>query len=235
MINIHRISRVYKSDDAPVYALKDVSLSLPSKGMIFVVGKSGSGKSTLLNIIAGFDKPTKGDIYYGDTNLNKLDPRELDYYRNSEIGFVFQDYCLIDTFTVKQNINVAFDFKNEKSSKEKIDEILTSVGMKGYEKRYPRQLSAGQKQRIAIARALAKNSKIILADEPTGNLDSKTTTQILNLLKEISKNRLVLIVSHSLSDANNYADRIIELSYGKIINDYVRNENYCYDTQIKDN
>ena len=136
MINIQKVSRVYKSDDAPVYALKDVSLSLPSKGMIFVVGKSGSGKSTLLNILAGFDKPTKGDIYYGDINLNKLDPRELDYYRNSEIGFVFQDYCLIDTFTVKQNINVAFDFKNKKSSKDKIDEILTSVGMKGYERRY---------------------------------------------------------------------------------------------------
>ena len=224
MINIHKISRVYKSDDAPVYALKDVSLSLPSKGMIFVVGKSGSGKSTLLNIIAGFDKPTKGDIYYGDLNLNRLSPKELDYYRNSEIGFVFQDYCLVETFTVKQNINVAFDFKNAKSSKEKIDQILTNVGMKGYEKRYPRQLSAGQKQRIAIARALAKDSKIILADEPTGNLDSKTTEQILDLLKEISKDRLVIIVSHSKEDAFKYADRIIEISNGQIVNDRVKND-----------
>ena len=235
MINIHRISRVYKSDDAPVYALKDVSLSLPSKGMIFVVGKSGSGKSTLLNIIAGFDKPTKGDIYYGDINLNKLNPRELDYYRNSEIGFVFQDYCLIDTFTVKQNINVAFDFKNEKSSKEKIDEILTSVGMKGYEKRYPRQLSAGQKQRIAIARALAKDSKIILADEPTGNLDSKTTEQILDLLKIISKDRLVIIVSHSKEDAFKYADRIIEISNGEIINDRIKNDEFENKFSIEEN
>lgn len=224
MINIHKILRVYESDDALVYALKDVSLSLPEKGMIFVVGKSGSGKSTLLNIIAGFDKPTKGDIYYGDLHLNKLSPRELDYYRNSEIGFVFQDYCLVDTFTVKQNINIAFDFKGERKSDEKIDRILTSVGMKGYESRYPRQLSAGQKQRIAIARALAKDSKIILADEPTGNLDSKTTEQILELLKQISKSRLVVIVSHSQEDAFKYADRIIEISSGQIVKDRIKND-----------
>lgn len=235
MINIQKISRIYKSDDTPVYALNNVSLSLPSKGMIFIVGKSGSGKSTLLNVIAGFDKPTSGNIYYAGNNINQLSSTELDYYRNSVIGFVFQDYCLIETFSVKQNIKVAYDYKNEKVSDEQISKILESVDLKGFENRYPRQLSAGQKQRVAIARALAKNSKIILADEPTGNLDSKTTTQILDILKEISKKRLVVVVSHNKDDAYKYADRIIEISNGKILKDRIKNQTFTNELEIEGN
>lgn len=235
MINIKKISRIYRSDDAPVYALNNVSLSLPSKGMVFVVGKSGSGKSTLLNIIAGFDKPTSGNIFYGGNNINNLSSTELDYYRNSVIGFVFQDYCLIETFSVKQNIKVAYDYKNEKVSDKEIDDILASVGLKGFGNRYPKQLSAGQKQRVAIARALAKKSKIILADEPTGNLDSKTTTQILDILKEISKKRLVVVVSHNKDDAFKYADRIIEIANGKILRDRIKNQTFTNELEIEGN
>ena len=226
MIKVEKVSKIYQSDDVPTYALDKVDLLLPNKGMIFIVGKSGSGKSTLLNVIAGFDKPSEGSVYFGKDKLNDLSPKELDYYRNSIIGFVFQDYCLIETFTVKQNIKMAFDYQNKKTSNCKIEDILESVEMKGFGKHYPRQLSAGQKQRIAIARALAKDSKIILADEPTGNLDSKTSIQILDLLKKISEERLVVIVSHNKEDANKYADRIIEISNGKIVADKVKNLGY---------
>ena len=235
MINVKKISKIYKSDDTPVFALRNVSLSLPSKGLVFIVGKSGSGKSTLLNMLAGFDKPNHGNIFYGDTNLKKLSATELDYYRNSVVGFVFQDYCLIETFTVKQNIEIAFDYKKEKKSNEAISEILKSVGLQGFEDRYPRQLSAGQKQRVAIARALAKDSKIILADEPTGNLDNKTTTQILDLLKEISEQRLVVVVSHSKEDALLYGERIIEISSGQIVSDCKKNDLYDNSFAIKQN
>ncbi len=218
MIKIDKISKIF-TDGTPAVALKDVSLNLPSKGMVFIVGKSGSGKSTLLNILAGYDKPSVGSIEVDGKRLDKFTLHELDYYRNATIGFVFQDYCLIDAFNVYQNIRLVKDYQNKKISKKEIDDILEQVDMKGYGKRFPKQLSAGQKQRIAIARALAKNTNIILADEPTGNLDSKTTVQILNLLKEISKTRLVVIVSHSKEDAYDYADRIIEISNGQIASD----------------
>ena len=147
------------------------------------------------------------------------------------VGFIFQDFHLIDELTIYENIKISLDLQqNHKINS--ISSVLEEVGLKGYENRYPKELSGGEKQRIAIARALVKNPKIILADEPTGNLDSKTTTQILSLLKELSKNRLVVIVSHNLSDARTFADRIIELSNGKIINDYIRNKDYINEVVI---
>lgn len=234
MIKITNLSKIYDGE-TPLYALDDVNLSFENKGLVFIVGKSGSGKSTLLNMIAGFDVPTFGKVEYCNQDLKMYSPYELDNYRNSAIGFVFQDFCLIETLTVYQNIKMAFDFKNKNCSKEKIDEILSNVEMNGYGKRYPRQLSAGQKQRIAIARAVAKDAKIILADEPTGNLDSKTTIQILNLLKKLSEDRLVIIVSHNKEDAFKYADRIIEIGSGKIISDKARNLNYTNQLSIDGN
>ena len=225
MIKIDKVSRVYDGE-TPVRALDEVNFTLPEKGMVFVVGKSGSGKSTLLNVLAGFDKPTSGRIYFNNKKISDFTNRELDYYRNSTIGFVFQDYCLIETFNAYQNIKMSFDYKNEKTNRQELDKILDSVGMKGYGKRLPKQLSAGQKQRVAIARCLAKNPKVILADEPTGNLDSKTTVQILDLLKEISKDRLIVVVSHNKNDAYKYGDRIIEMSNGQIKSYKYRNENF---------
>ena len=225
MIKIDNVSRLYPGEP-PVRALDEVNLTFPEKGMIFIIGKSGSGKSTMLNILAGFDKPTHGNIIFNDRKLNEFSYIELDYYRNSTIGFVFQDYCLVESFTAYQNIRMSYDYQNRKTTKKEMDKILASVGMEGYGKRLPKQLSAGQKQRIAIARALAKNPKVLLADEPTGNLDSKTTVQILDLLKEISKERLVIIVSHNKNDAIKYGDRIIELSNGKVKSDKYRNENF---------
>ena len=160
MINLTNVSRIYNSNDE-VKALDNVSLSFPSTGMVFIVGKSGCGKSTLLNIMAGFDKPTHGKITFNDINLTDYTNYELDYYRNSTIGFIFQDYCLIETFTTYQNIKMVCDFQKKRLRRKEIDLILEKVGMKGYGRRLPKQLSAGQKQRVAIARALAKNPKVI--------------------------------------------------------------------------
>lgn len=225
MIKVNNVSRLY-SDGSLTYALKKVNFTLPDKGMIFIVGKSGSGKSTLLNILAGFDKPTEGEIVFNNQRLDQLPQQELDYYRNSTIGFIFQDYCLIETLTVNQNIRLSMHFQNKKCKKKQLNEILSNVGMEGFGNRFPRQLSAGQKQRIAIARALIKKPQIILADEPTGNLDNRTTKQILALLKEISKDRLVIIVSHNKEDALIYADRILELGSGEILSYKIKNEEY---------
>ena len=233
MIKVDKISKIYQGE-TPTYALDEVSLTLPNKGMVFIVGKSGSGKSTLLNILAGFDKPTKGKVYFSNQRLDKFSPVEYDHYRNKIIGFVFQDFCLIENFTAYQNIKMCIDYQNEKISNDDINKVLKAVDMEGYGRRLPRQLSAGQKQRIAIARALAKNPKVILADEPTGNLDSKTTKQILKLLKEISKERLVVIVSHNKEDALKYSDRIIELSDGKVIVNKYKNEEYINEYQSEE-
>ena len=225
MIKVNNVSRLY-SDGSPTYALKNVDFTLPDQGMVFVIGKSGSGKSTLLNILAGFDKPTEGEIVFNNQRLDQLPQQELDYYRNSTIGFIFQDYCLIETLTVNQNIRLSMHFQKKKCKKKQLNDVLGNVGMEGFGKRLPRQLSAGQKQRIAIARALIKEPKIILADEPTGNLDNKTTKQILALLKEISKERLVIVVSHNKEDALIYADRILELGSGEILSYKIKNEEY---------
>ena len=234
MINIKNLTKIYKSKNKEkCIAVNDVSLTFEEKGFVFIIGKSGSGKTTLLGLIGGLDNITSGDIIIDGNAFSSFKYRDFINYRNQMIGYVFQDYHLIDELTIEENIGISLDLQNIKYTDE-INNVLENVGLKGYGKRYPKELSGGEKQRVAIARALIKNPKIILADEPTGNLDSKTTTQILNLLKELSKERLVLMVSHNLTDANNYADRIIELSEGKIINDYIRNQNYCYDYQIKD-
>ncbi len=221
MIEIKNLTKKYDTRNESVRPLNNISLNLPNKGMVFICGKSGSGKSTLLNLIGGLDNITSGDIEVDGNSFSKFKTKDYDNYRNAYVGFIFQDFCLIDSYTVEENIKIAMDLKGSKNCG-KIDEILQSVGLSNYEKRYPRELSGGQKQRIAIARALIKNPKMILADEPTGNLDSKTAKQILKLLKKLSKDKLVVIVSHNLDDAREYADRIIELSDGNVVSDTER-------------
>ena len=233
MIKLINLRKVYKSKSKEkCIAVNDVSLTLEDKGFVFVLGKSGSGKTTLLSLIGGLDNITSGDIIVNGNSIKNFKYADFTNYRNQIVGYIFQDFHLIDELTVEENIALSLDLQNIKD-KDLINKSLADVDLKGYGLRYPKELSGGEKQRIAIARALVKNPKIILADEPTGNLDSKTTAQILDLLQKLSKDRLVLIVSHSLSDANKYADRIIELSNGKIINDYLRNPNYCYTYEIK--
>ena len=234
MIEIKNLTKIYKSRNKEKFvAIDNITINLDDNGFVFIIGKSGSGKTTLLSLIGGLDNITSGDVIINGNSFSKFKYKDFINYRNQMIGYIFQDFHLIDDLTIEENIAISLDLQNIKITNE-IENALKSVDLEGYGKRYPKELSGGEKQRIAIARALVKDPKIILADEPTGNLDSKTTTQILNLLKELSKDRLVLMVSHNLMDANNYADRIIELSEGKILNDYIRNIDYCYECQIID-
>lgn len=224
MITVKDVKKIYKTKKTYCEALKGVSFTLPDRGLVFILGKSGSGKSTLLNILAGFDKKTSGTITVDGKSVDKFSASEFDNMRNQKIGFIFQDFCLLEGLTVRENVRLVLDLQN--SDKCNVDLLLKSVGLEGLESRYPKELSAGQKQRVAIARALAKNPQIILADEPTGNIDSKTSKVVLDILKELSKTRLIVIVSHNADDAENYGDRIIELADGLIIGDKSRIRNY---------
>ena len=235
MIKIKNLTKIYKSKKKNnCTALDNISFDLPDKGLVFIIGKSGSGKSTLLNLLGGLDSKTSGEISVYGNNISNYSDKKLIAYRSSMVGFVFQDFHLLDDLTVEENIGVSLKL-HDNYNKEQIKEVLKKVDLEGYGNRYPNELSGGQKQRVAIARALVKNPNLILADEPTGNLDSNTTKQIIELIKEISKEKLVIIVSHNLFDAYEYADRIIELSEGRILNDLVLNEDYSNDIKIVDN
>lgn len=223
-MRIEHLTKIYKSTGTNGVGLDDVSFTLPDKGLVFIVGKSGSGKSTLLNMIGGLDEITSGDIVIGEKRFSQFSNTDFDNYRNSYLGFVFQDFCLINELTVEDNVRLALDFQGERHGNAKIADILEKVDLAEYAHRKPTQLSGGQRQRVAIARALVKSPKLILADEPTGNLDSKTAVQVLELLKKLSEEILVLVVSHNIADADKYADRIIELADGKVIRDVSRNE-----------
>ena len=224
MYSVRNITKVYKSNNNETKALNGVSFDLPEKGLIFVVGKSGSGKSTLLNILAGLDKATSGEVIYKDKDIEKFSQSDLDSYRNTEIGFIFQNNLLIDRKTIKKNLQLTLDLKNEKNEGI-IEETLDKIEMGDLINRYPGELSAGQLERAAIARALVKNPNVLFADEPTGNLDSKTSKIILDIFKELSRERLIVVISHNISNANEYGDRIIEIADGFIVSDKTRISN----------
>jgi putative ABC transport system ATP-binding protein len=202
--------------------LENVSFQLPPKGLVFIAGKSGCGKSTLLNLMGGLDKPTKGNITVLGRNINSFTSFELDSYRNYFLGFIFQEYNLLDDLTVFENIQMACELQTKPVDNFKMQQILQQVELHGLENRYPNQLSGGQKQRVSIARALIKNPKMILADEPTGNLDQNTGQKIFEYLKQISKDTLVVVVSHDVQSAYKYADRIIEFADGSIAKDLTK-------------
>lgn len=224
MIEIRNLVKIYSHNKSKqCVALNGVTFALPDKGMVFIVGKSGSGKSTLLNMIGGLDRLTSGDIIVDGQSFADFKQSDYDNYHCNYLGFVFQDFCLIDTLTIKENIALSLKLQGS-ADMAKVDEVLSRLDMDEYAQRFPSELSGGQKQRVAIARALIKSPKLILADEPTGNLDSKTGKQILEILKEISINNLVVVVSHSATDADEYADRIIELADGQVVKDVVRSD-----------
>jgi len=219
MIEVKSLIKNYQNNNVFVEALKGVTFNLPDRGLVFILGKSGSGKSTLLNLIGGLDGITSGDIVIDGRSLKNFKKSEYDSYRNNYIGFIFQDFNLIDNISIYENIQLALSFQGIISNN-LIHNTLSDVGLGEIEDRKPKELSGGQQQRIAIARALVKNSKIILADEPTGNLDSETGDQIFNLLQKLSKERLIIVVSHDREYANKFGNRIIELQDGIIISDY---------------
>ncbi len=220
MIELKKVSKVYQSKaSTSTQALQDVSFQLENKGMTFILGKSGSGKSTLLHLLGGLDQLTSGEILVANTSMNDFSKQEWDSYRNTYVGFVFQEFHVLESYNVYENIELSLGLQRKAISHQETDQLLEKLGIGGLGERRMNELSGGQIQRVAIARALIKNPKIILADEPTGNLDTHNGEQIFKLLKEISKDRLVVVVTHDREAATTYGDRIIELENGKVIED----------------
>lgn len=225
MLEVSHLKKVYRiKNEEPVMALDDVSLKFPETGLVFILGKSGSGKSTLLNVMGGLDKPDEGEIIINGKSSLEFSGSEMDSYRNTYLGFIFQEYNILSDFTVKENIALALQLQHKKATDEEIEKILQEVDLQGsgMEKRKPNELSGGQKQRVAIARALVKDPKIIFGDEPTGALDSNTGKQVFETLKKLSKDKLVIIVSHDRDFAEHFGDRVIELRDGKVISDITK-------------
>lgn len=220
MLELRNVTKKYRSKKGyTTVALDNVSLKFGDKGMVFILGKSGSGKSTLLNVLGGLDKYDQGEIIIQGKSSKKFKPQDFDSYRNTYIGFVFQEFNILEDYTVSRNIALALQLQKKEVDASKIEKILEKLELTGLEHRKPNELSGGQKQRVAIARALVKNPDIIMADEPTGALDSKTGEQVFDVLKEISKDKLVIVVSHDRDAAEKYADRIVEFQDGKILHD----------------
>ncbi len=223
MLEVKNLKKVYKIKKAdPVPALDDVSLKFPDTGLVFILGKSGSGKSTLLNVMGGLDVADSGEIVINGKSSKDFDASEMDSYRNTYLGFIFQEYNILSDFTVRENIALALELQHKKPTDEVINGILEEVDLVGYGKRKPNELSGGQKQRVAIARALVKEPKILFGDEPTGALDSATGLAVFETLKKLSKTRLVVIVSHDREFAERFGDRVIELKDGKVISDITK-------------
>jgi len=202
--------------------LDHINLTFGEKGLVFILGKSGSGKSTLLNVIGGLDRIDAGDIVIMGKSSKDFTQAEFDSYRNTYLGFIFQEYNILPDFTIGQNIALALQLQGQKGTNEEVDAILDQVELHGLRERKPNELSGGQKQRVAIARALIKKPEIIMADEPTGALDSKTGLDIFSTLKKLSKDHLVIVVSHDRDFAENFGDRVIELSDGKVKSDLTK-------------
>lgn len=220
MLIVKDLYRCYKpKKGSPVVALDHVNLKFPDTGLIFVLGKSGSGKSTLLNVMGGLDKADSGEIIIKGKSSKDFKQSDFDSYRNTYLGFIFQEYNILNEFNVGQNIALALELQGRKATSDEVNKILEEVDLSGYGSRKINELSGGQKQRVAIARALVKNPEIIFADEPTGALDSKTGLAVFETLKKLAQTKLVIVVSHDREFAEYFGDRVIELADGKVISD----------------
>lgn len=216
----NNIKKYYGKDDCIVKAVDDISLEIECGKFTSIVGTSGSGKSTLLHCMAGLDKPTFGNVYLGENDIYTLSDDELSKIRRQEFGFIFQSFNLIPVLNVYDNIILPIQLDGKKEDKEYIMAIVKKVGLEDQLKKFPNELSGGQQQRVAIARALSNKPAIIFADEPTGNLDSKTTEEVMSLLRSTVKdlNQTLLMITHDENIARQ-ADRLITISDGKIISD----------------
>ncbi len=225
MLELKNVYKTYSSKNGVTHrALENVSLKFNSTGLVFILGKSGSGKSTLLNLIGGLDNFDRGDIVFDGQSFLHFKESDFDYYRNSCVGFVFQDFNLLDNLTVFENVAIALDLQSKKDN-EKVLKLLDDMGLSSLKNRRMDELSGGQKQRVSIARALIKNPKIILADEPTGSLDSETSDATIKILCDLAIERLVVIVTHNKELAYAFGDRIIEIRDGFVLKDLMRKKN----------
>lgn len=221
MLNLKNITKIYKTSSFEQKALDDVSISFRNNEFVFILGESGSGKTTLLNIIGGLDNSYEGDLIINGKSTKNFKNEDFDSYRNNLLGLVFQNYNLINHLSVLENVELPLKLANVDYKKRKELALLSlkKVNLENYIYKKPNELSGGERQRVAIARAIVNNPKIITLDEPTGALDSKTSIEIMELIKEISKDKLVIMVTHNKELSKKYASRIIELKDGKIIKD----------------
>ena len=221
MLKIKNITKQYITGDLKQVALDNISLNLRDSEFVAILGPSGSGKTTLLNIIGGLDRYDSGDLIINGISTKQYKDRDWDSYRNHTIGFVFQSYNLIMHLSILANVELALTISGVSKSerKQRAIDALKQVGLEKHIYKKPNQLSGGQMQRVAIARALVNDPDILLADEPTGALDSETSVQVMDLLKEVAKDRLVVMVTHNPELAKSYASRIVQVKDGKIIDD----------------
>ncbi|MDE7195289.1 MAG: ABC transporter ATP-binding protein [Oscillospiraceae bacterium] len=226
MIRVKNLRKEYRLEDDTVVALKRINLEIKQGEICCIFGTSGSGKSTLLNQLAGLEKPTFGDVYIRGVPITRLSERELAAFRQKHIGFVFQSYNLLPFMTAIENVAMPLMFRGESKRKrtKKAVAILKKVGLSNRLKHYPRQMSGGQQQRVGIARAFVAKPDVVFADEPTGNLDSKTTIEVMEMIKSFARrfNQTIVLVTHDPEMAQ-YADRIITLVDGRIVKETINN------------
>lgn len=222
LLEVKSISKTYGRGEAAVQALKNVSFSIPKGEFVAVVGESGSGKSTLLNLLGALDTPTSGTVFIDGNDTFQMKDKELTVFRRRNIGFIFQAFNLIPELTVEQNIIFPLLLDYQKPDKKYLEELLAVLNLKERRNHLPSQLSGGQQQRVAIGRALITRPSLILADEPTGNLDSKSSSEVIALLKEASKNyaQTIVMITHSRRIAQT-ADRVLQVSDG-VLTDFER-------------
>lgn len=218
ILKVENLTKTYGSGENLVHAVDDVSFSVEKGEFVAIVGASGSGKSTLLHLIGGVDRPTSGKIFVGGNDISRMNDDKLAVFRRRQVGIVYQFYNLIPILTVEENITLPCDLDGRGVDRERLEMILDSFGLRARRKHLPNQLSGGQQQRTSIARALINNPSLVLADEPTGNLDSKSSEEVMSMLKMCNQSygQTVIMITHNL-DIAKQADRIITISDGKIV------------------
>lgn len=218
IVKLEHVTKIYGEGDTRVWGLDDVSLIIDKGEIVSIVGASGSGKSTLLHVMGGVDTPNSGNVIVDGRDITTLSDEEMSVFRRRKIGFVFQSYHLIPVLTVEENINMPILLDHRKPDREYIDHVIEMLGIKDRKKHLPSQLSGGQQQRVAIARALANRPALILADEPTGALDSKNGNEVMTLLQDSVRklDQTLVIITHNI-DLAREADRIIKIADGKIV------------------
>ncbi len=218
ILKVENLTKIYGKGNAKVVALDNVSFSVSKGEFIAIVGASGSGKSTLLHLIGGVDRPTSGKVFIDGTDIFNLDDDKLAIFRRRQVGLIYQFYNLIPILNVEENITLPLSLDNRKINQAKVEEMLDLLGLSNRKNHLPNELSGGQQQRTSIGRALITNPTIILADEPTGNLDSKASDEIVKLLQKSNKElkQTIIMITHNMEIAK-YADRIIKLEDGKIV------------------